>query len=114
MTYSVSILPGTPISDHPSLKPQSLMRQLVYAVLPLGEGIVLDPFMGSGSTLAAAEAMGLCAVGLERYVDYFQASQQVIPALATLEVPLERWDTEATKKLSPSVSLQMPMKLAVE
>jgi DNA methylase len=47
------------IADHPSLKPQSLLRRLVYAALPLGEGIIADPFMGSGSTVAAAEAMGL-------------------------------------------------------
>lgn len=37
------------IADHPSLKPQSFLRQIVYAVLPLGKGIVADPFMGSGS-----------------------------------------------------------------
>lgn len=102
------------ISDHPSLKPQSLMRQLVYTILPLGEGIVLDPFMGSGSTLAAAEAMGLFAIGVERYVDYFKASQQVIPALAALEIPLEHWDAELTEALSPAVSLQIPMELVVE
>ena len=44
------------IADHPSLKPQAFLRQLVYAVLPLGEGVIVDPFMGSGSTVAAAEA----------------------------------------------------------
>lgn len=76
------------IADHPSLKPQSLMRQLVYASLPLGEGIVLDPFMGSGSTLAAAEALGLCAIGVERMADYFEASRHVIPALAAIQSPL--------------------------
>ncbi|MGE2495901.1 hypothetical protein ACMFBQ_22435 (plasmid) [Enterobacter hormaechei] len=32
------------IAPHPSLKPQNFMRQLVRAVLPLGEGIILDPF----------------------------------------------------------------------
>lgn len=46
------------IADHPSLKPQSFLRQIVYAALPLGEGIVLEPFMGSGSTVAAAETIG--------------------------------------------------------
>ncbi|MBX9738341.1 MAG: site-specific DNA-methyltransferase, partial [Phycisphaerales bacterium] len=39
------------IADHPSLKPQSLMRRLVWAALPLGEGVIVDPFMGSGSTV---------------------------------------------------------------
>ena len=52
------------LADHPSLKPQSILRQLVYASLPLGEGVVLDPFMGSGSTLAAAEAIGYQCIGI--------------------------------------------------
>jgi len=34
------------IAPHPSLKPQAFMRQIVRASLPLGEGVVLDPFMG--------------------------------------------------------------------
>ena len=41
------------IANHPSLKPQAFMRQVVRAALPLGEGVVLDPFMGGGSTIAA-------------------------------------------------------------
>jgi len=59
------------IADHPSLKPQSFLRQIVRASLPLGEGVLLDPFMGSGSTIAAAEAVGYSAIGTERYRDYF-------------------------------------------
>jgi site-specific DNA-methyltransferase (adenine-specific) len=72
------------IADHPSLKPQSLMRQLVYAALPLGEGIILDPFMGSGSTVAACEAMGLSGIGIERQQDYYELAREVIPRLAVL------------------------------
>jgi site-specific DNA-methyltransferase (adenine-specific) len=52
------------IADHPSLKPQSLLRQIVRAVLPLGEGIIVDPFSGSGSTIAAAESQGLLCIGI--------------------------------------------------
>jgi len=90
------------------------MRQLVYAALPLGEGIILDPFMGSGSTLAAAEAVGLFAIGVERYADYFEAGQQVIPALAALEISLEHWNAEPIEALSPSIPAQISMELAVE
>jgi len=43
------------IAPHPSLKPQAFMRQLVRAALPLGRGVILDPFMGAGSTVAAAK-----------------------------------------------------------
>jgi len=72
------------LADHPSLKPQSLLRQIVYAALPLGEGVVLDPFMGSGSTIAAAEALGYASIGIERHREYFELSQRAIPALAQL------------------------------
>jgi site-specific DNA-methyltransferase (adenine-specific) len=74
------------IADHPSLKPQSFLRQIVYASLPLGEGIVLDPFMGSGSTVAAAEAVGYPCIGVERHEEYFAMSQQAIPALGGLSI----------------------------
>jgi site-specific DNA-methyltransferase (adenine-specific) len=74
------------LADHPSLKPQSFLRQIVYAALPLGRGIVLDPFMGSGSTLAAAEFVGYQAIGIERYPEYYALSEQAIPALAQLNI----------------------------
>lgn len=74
------------IANHPSIKPQSLMRQLVRAALPLGEGIIADPFLGSGSTVAAAEALGLHCVGVERYQDYFDMASEAIPQLARADV----------------------------
>jgi site-specific DNA-methyltransferase (adenine-specific) len=74
------------IADHPSLKPQSFLRQVVRASLPLGEGIVLDPFMGSGSTVAAAEAQGLIGIGVERFEEYFDLGVQAIPQLTSLSV----------------------------
>ncbi|MCQ8105973.1 DNA methyltransferase [Methylomonas sp. SURF-1] len=72
------------IANHPSLKPQSFMRQMVYAALPLGKGVIADPFMGSGSTIAAAEAMGLQAIGAERYLDYYKMAADAIPELALI------------------------------
>src|SRR5260370_6686971 len=53
------------ISPHPSLKPQAFMRQIVRACLPLGTGVLLDPFMGGGSTIAAAASIGYESIGLE-------------------------------------------------
>lgn len=72
------------ISDHPCLKPQHFMRILVRALLPLGEGTVLDPFMGSGSTIAAAEAVGYDSVGVEIDDHYFKLAERSIPRLAAL------------------------------
>ena len=72
------------IAPHPSLKPQAFMRQIVRAVLPLGEGVILDPFAGSGSTLSAAHALGYECIGVERDDRYFTLAQNAIPRLAAL------------------------------
>ena len=74
------------IAPHPSLKPQAFLRQLVRGVLPLGEGVVVDPFAGSGSMLAAAEAVGYESVGIERDQSYFDMGAKAIQALSELEV----------------------------
>lgn len=72
------------IAPHPSLKPQDFLRQVVRASLPLGEGIVLDPFAGSGSTLAAANAVGYESVGVEADPRFFRLAGEAIPKLASL------------------------------
>ncbi len=73
------------IAPHPSLKPQNFLRQIVRAALPLGEGTILDPFMGSGSTIAAATAIGLRSVGVEARAEYFSLAKAAIPRLAKLD-----------------------------
>ena len=75
------------IAPHPSLKPQRFLRQLVRASLPLGKGIILDPFMGSGSTVAAAAACGLASIGLEIDERYFDMANSAIPELSALLLP---------------------------
>ncbi len=74
------------LAPHPSLKPQRFMRQVVRAALPLGIGIVYDPFAGSGSTLAAAEALGYYALGTDRDPEYFEMGRSAFPKLAALRV----------------------------
>lgn len=72
------------LAPHPSLKPQAFLRKLVRGVLPLGTGVVLDPFAGAGSTLAAAEAIGYESIGVERDPNYFGIAESGIPKLAAL------------------------------
>jgi site-specific DNA-methyltransferase (adenine-specific) len=74
------------IADHPSLKPQSFLRQVVRASLPLGKGIIVDPFMGSGSTVAAAEALELSCIGIERNRAYYEVAMSAVPQLARLVI----------------------------
>ena len=72
------------LAPHPSLKPQGFLRQIVHGILPLGEGLILDPFAGAGSTLAAAEAMGLGSIGIEKDAFYFDMARNSIPNLIKL------------------------------
>ena len=70
--------------NHPSIKPQSFLRQVVRASLPLGEGVVLDTFSGSGSTLAAAESIGYDSIGVERDPEFYKQSLDAVSKLADL------------------------------
>lgn len=72
------------LAPHPSLKPQAFLRQVVSSALPLCEGIVLDPFAGSGSTLAAASAVGYESLGVEKDPRYFAIAKTAIPSLSAL------------------------------
>jgi len=46
---------------------------------------VLDPFAGSGSTLAAAEAVGYQSIGIEKDSRYFELACKAIPKLAAFK-----------------------------
>jgi site-specific DNA-methyltransferase (adenine-specific) len=64
-------------NTHPTVKPTELMRYLCRLVTPPG-GIVLDPFMGSGSTLKAAELEGFNAIGIELDPAYVEIAKRRI------------------------------------
>lgn len=72
------------IAPHPSLKPQAFLRQIVRSSLPLGVGTVLDPFAGSGSTLAAANAVGYDSVGVEMDLKFVELARGAVSRLASL------------------------------
>lgn len=74
------------IAPHPSLKPQAFMRQIVRASLPLGHGIVLDPFMGAGATIAAALFVGYKSIGIELDSTFFSMAEAGVPLLAAMSV----------------------------
>jgi len=73
------------LAPHPSLKPQAFMRQIVHASLPLGEGVILDPFAGAGSTLAASEALGYTSIGIEKDSEFFALACESIPKLTAFK-----------------------------
>jgi site-specific DNA-methyltransferase (adenine-specific) len=72
------------VFNHPTLKPQHLMRILGRSLLPTGHGRILDPFAGSGSTIAACVAVGYESVGIEVDAEYFASMPSNIAALSAL------------------------------
>jgi site-specific DNA-methyltransferase (adenine-specific) len=62
---------------HPTVKPLDLMAYLCRLVTPPG-GVVLDPFMGSGTTIKAALAEGFQGIGIERDPVYFTMAEHRI------------------------------------
>lgn len=62
---------------HPTVKPTELMRYLCRLVTPPG-GVVLDPFMGSGSTGKAAVLEGFRFIGIEREAEYLEIARRRI------------------------------------
>jgi DNA modification methylase len=62
-------------NKHPTVKPLALMSYLCRLVTPDG-GVVLDPFMGSGSTGKAAKALGLRFLGIEKEAEFFETAKR--------------------------------------
>ena len=59
---------------HPTVKPVELMRYLVRLVTPKG-GVVLDPFMGSGSTGMGAREEDFSFIGIEKESEYYEIAK---------------------------------------
>jgi site-specific DNA-methyltransferase (adenine-specific) len=62
---------------HPCVKPLALMRWLVRLITP-PSGIVLDPFMGSGTTGIAAALEGFPFIGIEKEAEYMEIARRRI------------------------------------
>jgi DNA modification methylase len=74
-------------SGHPAEKPVQLMRHLVQLVAPNG-GVIVDPFMGSGTTGVAAQAEGCDFIGIEREQRWLEIAKQRIERPGQLGLPL--------------------------
>ncbi len=72
-------------NHHPTVKPVALMRWLVRLITP-PDGLILDPFLGSGTTGIAAALEGFAFIGIEQDADYLEIARRRI---AHVETPLE-------------------------
>ncbi|MGH6865014.1 MAG: site-specific DNA-methyltransferase [Methyloceanibacter sp.] len=69
---------------HPTQKPESLLHRVILASSRLGD-MVLDPFLGSGTTAVAAKRLGRNFVGIEREPSYAKAAKERLAALKPLD-----------------------------
>ena len=76
-------------NTHPTVKPRSLMEYLCRLVTPPGGGVILDPFMGSGSTGIGALMTGNRFVGIELEPESFETARQRIEAVSQAISELE-------------------------
>jgi len=70
-------------NNHPTVKPVALMRWLCHLITPPG-GLILDPFLGSGTTGIAALREGFSFIGIEQDPDYLEIARRRIAADAPL------------------------------
>lgn len=71
---------GVDKNHHPTVKPLKLMAYIIALTTQTGD-TVLDPFVGSGTTVIAAEQMGRCGIGIEREPDYACIAKSRLEAL---------------------------------
>lgn len=65
-------------NNHPTVKPLKLMEYLITLVMPPKDGILLDPFAGSGTTILAAQRLGFDAIGIEKNEEYCEIARKRI------------------------------------
>ncbi len=65
-------------NTHPTVKPIKLMEYLIKLVMPPKDGVLLDPFAGSGSTLVAAQEIGVKSIGIEKSAEYVEIARSRI------------------------------------
>ena len=69
---------------HPTQKPEALLQRVILASTHVGD-VVLDPFMGSGTTAVAAKRLGRIFVGIEREEAYTEASRSRLKGVKPLD-----------------------------
>jgi len=69
---------------HPTQKPEALLHRIILAASHAGD-VVLDPFLGSGTTAAVAKRLGRSFIGIERDKSYAEAAKARLDAHAALD-----------------------------
>jgi len=86
---------GSDRPDHPCPKPESLMCEIVQQFTDLGE-LILDPFMGSGTTLVAAKRLGRKAIGIELQEQYCEIAAKRLAQGSLFSAGRSVWEESET------------------
>lgn len=78
---------------HPTIKPLEIVRNIIGNSMPNGGGIVLDPFLGSGTTAVAARQLGYDWIGIEVDPAFCEVARRRIAGSAPSLTGLERFST---------------------
>ena len=78
-----------PRNNHPTVKPLKLMSWLVTIGSRPGD-LVLDPFLGSGTTAVAARMLGRRCLGIEREEEYVRLARARVEAVSQVVLPMEK------------------------
>ena len=62
--------------NHPTVKPLEIVEYHIKHLCPLKNGVVLDPFIGSGTTAVACNDLGISCIGFEKNPEYFKLAQK--------------------------------------
>ena len=110
LRYSISIWDDLAKSreergyKHPAMFPASLTDRLLEIFVPRSGGLVLDPFMGSGSTICSAYRKGLPAVGFELSPEYIALTRQRLAGIPGEPGPLPQLIQESSERLLSHVA----------
>jgi len=69
---------GHEIMKHPTQKPFELSKKLIKSAMPKKDGVVLVPFVGTGSECAAAKELGQSYIGFEINPDYVRLAEKMV------------------------------------
>jgi DNA modification methylase len=93
---------------HPAMFPGELARRLIECFLAPGDDTVLDPFCGTGATLAAARELGKRAIGIELSADFAaRARERLDPAVADGSCVIHQADARRLGELVPPESVDL-------
>ncbi|MCE9585010.1 hypothetical protein K8Q94_00045 [Candidatus Nomurabacteria bacterium] len=72
---------GHNIEKHPTQKPFELSKKLILSAMPKNDGVILVPFVGTGSECAAAKALGQNYIGFEINPDYVKIAEKYVASI---------------------------------